>query len=264
MYRVLIALAVVVVAVALVGAVSVVIFRPGAAEPDDARPDVTQAESRSQPSAGSEPPPKSRPPVARDPQKPRAAVDEPAGESDGPPPEAVAPAAEPEVDIAEADTRTRISALLDGLSKEEQEELNRQLRDRRMRQWREQQKYALPSEDWLRVLRYRRDGALKLNEVQQQQIDEFREIMKPKIDAALQGIWAQEADLRNQARTMAEAGQSQEAIAVQQQLGELRRQTAEAKRQVDEEFQAMLQGILTPDQTAEINRMMQRTRGNRR
>lgn len=151
------------------------------------------------------------------------------------------------------DVKARIATLVNSLSEEEERELLRQLGQRRAEKWMETQKYSLPTDFRLRGLRWQNKGQLKLSDAQQQQVTQFGEVMKPRIEAALQNVWAREAELREQANTLREEGREDEMRAVFEQLGELNRQSNDIKQELDTEFRAMLGQILTAEQMEVIN-----------
>ncbi len=148
----------------------------------------------------------------------------------------------------DATVRQRMAGLLDSFTDEERRELTQQLRRERIAEWRERRRYSLPSSGRLRFLQFRRDDTTKVTEGQEAQIAEIDEIMKPKIETALQAIWAQQKQLREQAEALRLEGREDEARQLWEQARDLRRQEREIKEQLDEEYKVLLRGVLTEEQ----------------
>jgi len=255
MYRMLVALAGVVVLLTVGGVIGVMCLNRGdsrpAGGPDSAAPPTGGGSGPEAPASatvtGDNAPDREMLPEVDDDPEPKAGADAPAKA----PVSAEAPVAD---DLALADVKARIGALLDGLSEDELQELHKQAQARRMRQWREESKYQLRSDGRLQILRWGRNEALKLNEAQELKIAEFQEIMKSKTDEALSSVWAQEEGLRGRARALAAKGLNDEVRTIHGQLIQLQKETAEIKQQLDGEYKQFLRGILTPDQMAAVER----------
>jgi hypothetical protein len=157
------------------------------------------------------------------------------------------PAAE---DAADGDTADRIAAIVDSLSEEEEQALVRELQQRRMRRHREIQKYRLPSGQRLYSLQWYKRGEYKLDDTQKARVEEFDEIMRPKIEAALQGMWSQETDLRQQITDLRAEGRREEVQMLYKDLGRLNKEIRDVKSDLDVEYNGMLRRVLTADQMA--------------
>jgi len=257
MYRVLIGLALVVVLIAVGGLVCVVFLGHGNS---DSRPTGRPVET-GRPTGEA-----ARPAVpARAAEEKTSVPDSLLGAADAPvdqvgvaagaeEPSTAEAAAETGEEVTTADVKSRIGALLDSLSEEESRELLRQAQARQMRQWRERARYLLPSDGRLQMLRWGRAENLKLNEAQEQKITEFQEIMRSRTDEALQGVWAQEDELRERASALAAEGRTDEVRTIHGEIGRLHQETAEIKGQLDGEYKQLLRGLLTPDQMSVVER----------
>jgi len=246
MHKIIIALAVVV-AVLAVGVVVAVTYMGGGAgggKVSVAQPAVTEPgpaveSSAAAPVAKAAPSPAAKP--AAKPTAPAAKLEAAAGDSSA------------QNDDSSPEVKARIAALLDGLSPAEQSELMRQMREREAQRMRERARYALPSQFRLQALNRRRDGALKLSEYQQQQVDAIAESMKPKMDAALGPIWQKQDQLRQRAEALNQAGRASEAEPLQQEMRDLRQQTETVRNSLDQEYRQLLAGVLTPEQTQALD-----------
>lgn len=248
MHRAIIAVAVVVALLAIGTVAAVSVFAPGRGpnEPDAEREANSATEARSSErrratprrlvTRSETPAPAATPVAAQEIAEEASAADEPIGEEDL------------ELLPQDEDVRTRVAALLDSLTEEEQRELGRLLRDRRMSEWRERRQRMLPSDMRLMGLRYYQGGAHQLSEGQQAQVEALRGQMEPRLQASLEGIWARQQELRDQAQTLASEGRQEEAQALFEQLGQLRQQENEVRQQLDQDYKQMLTGVLTPDQ----------------
>lgn len=256
MYRMLLGLVVVVVVVA-VGAVAAVWFMSG-------RDDI--AHSPSVP-AESQVPAEPHPVVAADDSPPdmplpvvemKPKVVEPKAAEPSEPEPAVAEEP-PFVEPGGEDVSARVSAILDSLTEEEQHALMREMGRRRMERWREEQKYRLPVDNRLTMLRWHRQGAVKLSEGQEQQVEQLRETMKPRIDAALEPYWAQEEELRRQVTSLYQEGRAEEAKVISQDLIAVSKQIHEAKESLNEQYRQLLAGVLTAEQAEVLDQQQQNT-----
>jgi Spy/CpxP family protein refolding chaperone len=142
----------------------------------------------------------------------------------------------------------KINGILNSLTREEQEALMRAISQRAMQERAEQRRYELPSDRRLRVLERNRNAALRLSDVQRQQIDALKESLKPKIDAATSQLRQQQETLREQVGQLMSSGDREAARALFEQMGDLRRQSEQATAPIDEEYKTALSGILTPEQ----------------
>ncbi|HOI55774.1 MAG TPA: Spy/CpxP family protein refolding chaperone [Phycisphaerae bacterium] len=142
----------------------------------------------------------------------------------------------------------KINGILNSLTREEQEALMRAIGQRAMQERAAQRRYELPSDRRLRVLERNRNTALRLNDVQRQQIEALKESLKPKIDAATSPLRQQQETLLAQARELMSSGDRDAGRALFEQMGDLRRQMEQATAPIDEEYKAALSGILAPEQ----------------
>jgi len=154
---------------------------------------------------------------------------------------------EPE-EPAPEETKERVRQLLATMTPEEKKELSSQLTRERQRQHRDQRRYYLRTQMALNSLRWYRDANLKLTGLQKEQIKNVLEPMKPRMKITLGDNWAREDELRDQIRELYRQGRRDEAPPLSQELQTLRKNTAELKKQFDEEFGLQLQDILTPEQ----------------
>ncbi|NIA21092.1 MAG: hypothetical protein GWP05_03765 [Anaerolineaceae bacterium] len=154
---------------------------------------------------------------------------------------------EPE-EPAPEETKERVRQLLATLTPEERKELGRQLMRERRRRYRQRRRYGLPSQMTVNSLRWQRDANLKLTGLQQEQIKNVLEPMKPRIKSLLADNWAREDELRRQMGDLFRQNRRDEVPPLNEELQTLRRNTNEIKKQFDEEFKLQLQDILTPEQ----------------
>ena len=172
----------------------------------------------------------------------------------------------PEVAAGEG-TDGKVNRILADLNNEEQQALMRAMGRRMGEQRREQQRYDLPSDRRLRRLERSRDETLRLSDAQREQIEAVRSVMKPKIEAAMQGIWAKQEELQGQVSQLREEGKRDEIRAVFEQYGPLREQANELQAPLDEEYKTSLSAILSPEQTQALEQQgggESRDRGGRR
>lgn len=146
------------------------------------------------------------------------------------------------------DTAERVATIIESLSDEQEQALLQELQQRRMRRWRDAQKYRLPSGQRLYALQWYQGGKHKLNETQKARIKQFDEILRPKTETALQEMWNQEADLRQGIRDLNADGRREEARGLSQDLQPLRRDIRDAKNALDVEYKEMLRQVLTTEQ----------------
>ena len=154
---------------------------------------------------------------------------------------------EPEEPAPEG-TKERVRQLLDTLTPEEKKELGRQLMRERRRNYRQRRRYGLPSQMTVNSLRWQRDANLKLTDLQQEQIKNVLEPMKPRIKSMLTDNWTREDELRRQMDDLFRQNRREDIPPLNEELQTLRRSTTEIKKQFDEEFKLQLQDILTPEQ----------------
>ena len=241
MYRLMIALAVGI-AIVAVGAAVVTIV----ASRDKPADEPQVAAAPESPPREAAPAPATEPaaaPVRRVPQEPA-----PAPVEENPAADESAEAAQPADEAGSAPAKERIAALLSSLGPDEQRELQRQLMQRRMNEFRERSKYMLPSDNKLRALRWYKNGQFRLNEAQEQRASELAEVLRPQIDAALQGVWQREEELRNQAIALSRDGRVEDARPLFTELQELQKQIGEVKEGIDQQYQQLLTSVLTPEQ----------------
>jgi hypothetical protein len=164
------------------------------------------------------------------------------------PPVEMPPIDEPGASQAAEDaTADRVAAIIDSLSEGEEQALARELQQRRIRRHRDIQKYRLPSGQRLYVLQ-RYTGKQKLDDTQKARVAEFDEIMRPKIEAALQGMWDENADLLRQIRGFSAEGRSDEVTMLHRDLISLNKEIRDAKSTLDVEYKEMLRQVLTVEQ----------------
>lgn len=165
--------------------------------------------------------------------------------------------------VAGKSTDDKVNRILADLNDEERRALMRAMGRRMGEQRREQRRYDLPSDRRLRRLERTRDETLRLSDAQREQIEALKGVMKPKIEAAMQGIWAKQEELRERASQLMEEGKREEARAVWQEYGPLREQTNEVQAPLDEEYKTSLSAILSPEQTQALEQQSSEPRDRR-
>ncbi len=131
---------------------------------------------------------------------------------------------------APEETKDRIRELLTSLTTEEKKELSNQLMRERRRKHRDQRRYYLPTQMALRSLRWQRDANMKLTDLQQEQIKNVLESMKPRITMSLADNWTREDELRKQMGEMYRQGRRDEVKPLNEELQALQRGTGEFKK----------------------------------
>ncbi|MBN2584358.1 MAG: Spy/CpxP family protein refolding chaperone [Planctomycetes bacterium] len=254
MHRILIGVAVAVVVLAVGAIVTVAWLRPSdtkTTQPVAVAPaETTEVET--------EPVRRTRP-AARPAAAPAESDEEPPAIGDAPPPDDMNPAAAGGENMDE-----KIKAILDTLTEDEQRALMRAMAGRMMRDRMEQRRYDLPSDRRLRVLERGRNEAIRLSDVQRDQLNALKENLKPKIDAAMSDIWQKQEQLRQQGMQLMSEGKRDEARTLFEQMNELRQQGEQAMAPIDEEYKVALSGILTPEQQEAVNSAETSDDGGRR
>jgi len=176
----------------------------------------------------------------------------------------VAAAAEAAPEVAASESiDNKVNRILADLNDDEQRALMRAIGRRQMERRREQRRYDLPSDRRLRRLERSRDETLRLSDAQREQIEDLKSVMKPKIEAVMQEIWAKQDELRERASQLMEEGKREEARAVWQEFGPLRELSNEVQAPLDEEYKTSLSAILSPEQTQALQQQGSEPRDRR-
>lgn len=196
------------------------------------------------------------PPPEAVPDEAPPAEEETAGEDEPIEDEAFADDDDAELFPADDDVKTRVAALIDSMTDEELREFDRQRRSARWQERRERSRRALPADHRLRTLgRLRgRYEDLQLNEAQETLIANFREVVTPRLELALQDVWAQKDAVRKEAGELKEQGLTEEAKVVWQRYGELSRQERDIKDDINQQYLTMLGGVLTDEQMTYVEK----------
>lgn len=170
-------------------------------------------------------------------------------------------------DGGDASARDRMRGLLASLTDEERRALMREMRHERMEEFRERQRYQLPTDNRLRMLSWRGrrdDNNLAPSEAQQAQINAIQEGIRPQVEARLQSLWGRQQEIFSEARALREAGQGEQAREAYGEMGEINRQIQEVKQEIDQTYQQQLATILSPEQLKALEEMeVRRRRGGR-
>lgn len=157
------------------------------------------------------------------------------------------PQGEPEND----ELRQRISAMVDQLSDEERRAMSSELRRRQMEAFRQATRTGLSSD--MQLLAITRRPGMELSAEQQARIEELRNNMQPKVEAALAGIRSQREQIESQMRSMREQGLDTSQLRTQWR--ELRQRENEISQQLDVEYKASLSTVLSAEQLEAMNSM---------
>ncbi len=238
MHRILVGVAVVAVVLAVGTVVLVALYSTGRSEATPTPPETTEvAESEALIVPTETPVRKPKRVAPKD--KPKV------GEKDE-----VAAAAEAVAEVVAGESPDgKVNRILADLNDEERRALMRAMGRRMGERRREQRRYDLPSDRRLRRLGRSRDETLRLSDAKRAQIEDLKGVMKPKIEAVMQEIWAKLDELRERAIQLMAEGKRDEARAVWQEFGPLREQTNEVQAPLDEEYKTSLSAILSPEQT---------------
>lgn len=249
MHRKLLVIATVVLVLA-VGSVGLVAYQ-------QLRPDNKGHQQQADAPQPGEPDPQQEPQVDPAPVVPARKVEMPPPDlvEEGPTELAEMMAFEEELEAeAPEETKDRIRQLLASLTPEEKKELSNQLMRERRRKHREQRRYYLRTQAALNSLRRQRDANMKLTDLQQEQIKNVLESMKPRMKMSLADNWTREDELRKQMGELHRQGRRDEVGPLNQELQALQRGTGEFKKRFDDEFRLQLQDILTPEQGQWLNK----------
>ena len=241
MPRFLVIIAVVAVSLAVGAVIAVAVVKMGG-EPAQPPAETPRATVAAEPA--DEEPSVPIPAVTRRPKAPKPAVDATQPAEPGDAAALEAPADDERV--------ARFRDMVANMSSDDRQLLMREIMRQRGREMAERRKYDLPSDRRLRRLERTRDDNLRLTDAQREQIDAIRDTYKPQLDAQLQDIWAQQAELREDAMALMSEGKRDEARALFEQMNELNQQADQLKAPLDEQYKAALASILTPEQTAEM------------
>jgi Spy/CpxP family protein refolding chaperone len=147
-----------------------------------------------------------------------------------------------------ADPSAWAVAYLDTLSEDRQEALQKELWRRQMKKAQEQFKYQMPTDMRLYGLEWHNRGANKLDDSQKSRIRQLAESFRPRLDAALQTMWAEDAALNEQMATAGRDGRHEEIRALVERRQQIMQQISAAKADLDKEYRESVRSILTPEQ----------------
>jgi hypothetical protein len=190
------------------------------------------------------------------------AADAPVEEVPTPAAATEAPAAAPVAGSFDDDAE----ALVKGLSGDQEEKLTRLLNERAMKRMMEEAKYRTASSWRIDMLSRQGKPELRLSDAQKQQLKQAREALKPRMDAALGSYWTRSDELtkaisenfKGGAMTPEQVTQIQEKNQpLYAELNLIRQQTVPLQQQLDQEFLAAANTILTPEQQKAVTEMGQ-------
>lgn len=157
----------------------------------------------------------------------------------------------PQNEAENDELRQRVSAMVDQLSDEERRAMSSELRRRQMEAFRQATRTGLSSD--MQLLAISRRPGMELSAEQQARIEELRNNMQPKVEAALAGIRSQREQIESQMRSMGEQGLDTSQLRTQWR--ELRQRENEISQQLDVEYKASLSTVLSAEQLEAMNSM---------
>ena len=163
----------------------------------------------------------------------------------------VAESAEPEQVTPPAevgDPAAWAAAYLDSLSEERQDALQKELWRRAAKKAQEQYKYQLPTDLRLYGLEWHNRGANKLDDSQKSRLRQLAESFRPRMDAALQAAWAEDAALNEQISAASSSGRHEEMAGLFEKKHQIMQQINTIKADLDKEYRESVRSILTPEQ----------------